>query len=197
MNGYGKRRPLNDNGDDIKRSLNRRVEIVFYTVPGQPATPNSAGPVNSSFIPAPVYPVDSTPSLTLSEFFRDSAGIGKTFILRNLNFIAGRHVLMPYSDTILKELLQIMLDSPRLKIEILGHVCCIPEDLDGLDFDSNTNDLSVRRARFVYEYLRQWGVKASRMSYHGFGASRKLYPMERSDYEQELNRRVEIKVISR
>ncbi len=104
---------------------------------------------------------------------------------------------MPYSDTILKELLQIMLDSPRLKIEILGHVCCIPEYLDGLDFDANTNDLSVRRARFVYEYLRQRGVRASRMSYRGFGASRKLYPMERSDYEQELNRRVEIKVISR
>ncbi len=199
--GYGKKRPLNDNSDEEKRSLNRRVEIVLYTTPFPP-TPFQAPP--PSRVPAPdrtganIPSGDSgrpsaTPPLTLTEFFRDSAGTGKTFALRNLNFEVGRHVLLPYSDTVLKELLKIMLDSPHMKIEIRGHVCCIAPSLDGLDADTRTEDLSVRRARFVYEYLRQRGVKASRMSYRGFGASRKLYPEERNEQEEEMNRRVEIK----
>jgi outer membrane protein OmpA-like peptidoglycan-associated protein len=195
MKGEGKRLPLNDNGDENKRSLNRRVVMILYRTPFTPAffkvsTPNeptgniSAGDSKRS---------PTTPSLTLAEFFRDSARAGKSFVLRNLNFEVGRHVLLPYSDTVLKELLKIMLDSPRLKIEIRGHVCCIPPTLDGLDADTRTEDLSIRRARFVYEYLRQRGVKASRMSYHGFGASQKLYPEERNEQEEEMNRRVEIK----
>jgi outer membrane protein OmpA-like peptidoglycan-associated protein len=204
MNAYGKRRPLNDNGDADKRSLNRRVEIAFYPAPAvgsRDRNASSPSPPLSPLSPlspaSPDFPQQAAPPLTLTEFLRDSARTGKTYVLRNLNFISGRHVLMPYSDTVLKELLRIMLDNPGLKIEIRGHVCCIAEWLDGLDSDTNTNDLSVRRARFVYTYLRQGGVKASRMSYRGFGAGMKLYPEERNEQEQEWNRRVEIRVIDR
>jgi outer membrane protein OmpA-like peptidoglycan-associated protein len=193
--GYGKRKPVNDNADEEQRSLNRRVEIVIYRVPLTPAFFNA----QASDKPAVDIPSgdsgrsSAAPPMTLTEFFRDSARAGKTFVLRNLNFEVGRHVLLPYSDTVLRELLKIMLDSPRMKIEIRGHVCCIAPWLDGLDADTRTEDLSVRRARFVYEYLRQRGVKASRMSYRGFGASQKLYPEERNEQEEEMNRRVEIK----
>jgi outer membrane protein OmpA-like peptidoglycan-associated protein len=204
---YGKRKPLNNNGDAAKRSLNRRVEIVFYAVPpagysrDRSATPPTAPSPSPSLQPTPSPdeppPGKRPPPISLSEFLRDSARTGKTYALRNLNFVSGRHLLMPHSDTVLKELLRIMLDSPDLKIEIRGHVCCIAERLDGLDAETNTNDLSVRRAQFVYAYLRKGGVKASRMSYRGFGASMKLYPEERNEQEQEWNRRVEIRVISR
>ena len=216
MEGFGKRRPLNDNGDKDKRSLNRRVRIVLYFASARPSTPppetppsvtgrlnptdpadGSSSPLHPSDDPAapsPSYPRTApSPSPTLREFFRDSAQTGKSFVLRNLNFEAGRHVLLPYSDTVLKDLLQIMLDSPSLKIQIRGHVCCIAPVLDGLDSDTRTEDLSVRRARFVYDYLIQGGVRASRMSYRGFGASQKLYPQERNEQEEEWNRRVEIK----
>lgn len=192
---YGKRRPLNDNADEEQRSLNRRVEIVLNRMPFTPPSVHAQMP-NKPVINIPSGDPgrsSAAPPLTLTEFFRDSALSGKSFVLRNLNFEVGRHVLLPYSDTVLKELLKIMLDSPHMKIEIRGHVCCIAPSLDGLDADTRTEDLSVRRARFVYEYLRQRGVKSSRMSYRGFGASQKLYPEERDEREEEMNRRVEIK----
>ncbi len=178
-----------------KEALTGGWRLFLFTGGPQPKA------ASSTTTPAPPQRLQHNrphpPPVSLTDFFRDSAHIGKTYVLRNLNFVSGRHVLMPYSDTILKELLRIMLDSPDLKIEIRGHVCCIAEWLDGLDMDTNTNDLSVRRAGFVYTYLRQRGVKASRMSYRGYGASMKLYPEERNEQEQEWNRRVEIKVISR
>jgi len=70
------------------------------------------------------------------------------------------------------------------------------EHTDGYDADTKTADLSVQRAKFVYTHLLQQGIQASRMSYKGFGASHKLYPEENNEREKELNRRVEIKVLS-
>jgi flagellar motor protein MotB len=35
------------------------------------------------------------------------------------------------------------------------------------------------------------------MRYRGFGASKKIYPNDRVGYEQEMNRRVEIKILSK
>lgn len=202
IDGFGKRRPLNDNGDKEKRSLNRRVEIRLF-FDQAPASASTDAPLPSPShlatqepgSPPPSEPggrSPKSPKITLSQFFKDTVK-GKTYVLQSLHFFPGLHVLVPNSDSILQELLRIMLDSPNLKIEIMGHVCCIPEELDGLDKQTNTNDLSVRRAKFVYDYLRKGGVKASRMSYHGFGASRKLYPQEINEEEQAANRRVEIR----
>jgi outer membrane protein OmpA-like peptidoglycan-associated protein len=70
------------------------------------------------------------------------------------------------------------------------------EGLDGRDADNGSADLSVQRAKFVYDFLVDKGIKKSRMSYKGFGASNKLYPLERTERERTLNRRVEIRVIS-
>jgi hypothetical protein len=38
-----------------------------------------------------------------------------------------------------------------------GHICCMPVDMDGLDIETHKNDLSVRRAEYVYDYLSAGG----------------------------------------
>jgi outer membrane protein OmpA-like peptidoglycan-associated protein len=70
------------------------------------------------------------------------------------------------------------------------------EGMDGRDADNPSELLSVQRAKFVYDFLVERGIKKERMSYKGFGASNKLYPLERNELEIRANRRVEIKVIS-
>jgi len=134
---------------------------------------------------------------TLREAFRDTAGIiGKTIVLPNVLFYGDMHRPMPVSSPTLQDLFAIMKEHPALRVEIQGHVCCMPETMDGLDIETHKNDLSVRRAEYVYAYLARRGIDTSRMSYKGFGASRKIYPQESDEGQMMRNRRVEIKALS-
>jgi len=170
---YGRRKPLNDNGDEEKRSLNRRVTISWRLT---------------------ALPPDAS---TLREAFRDTAGIiGKTIVLPNVLFYGDMHRPMPVSSPTLQDLFAIMKEHPALRVEIQGHVCCMPETMDGLDIETHKNDLSVRRAEYVYAYLARRWIDTSRMSYKGFGASRKIYPQESDEGQMMRNRRVEIKALS-
>jgi outer membrane protein OmpA-like peptidoglycan-associated protein len=207
MNAYGKRRPLNDNRDEKKRSLNRRVEIVFHSENSSPAgeKPESAieNPKPATKTEDPTGSKEDSPGmdhpepLTLTDALRDTINlVGKSIVLRNVNFYGDRHFPLPESYYELDNLLKLLIARPGLSIEIQGYVCCMSEHMDGYDANTRTADLSVQRAKFVYTHLLQEGIQASRMSYKGFGASHKLYPKENNERERELNRRVEIKVLS-
>src|SRR5258708_6599503 len=202
MNAYGKRRPLNDNSNEEQRSLNRRVEIVFHT-PVSPATVLNTVDTGVEFGATAVRPeppaVNRQPqeSLPFTDALTDTAAlVGKSLVLRNVNFYGDRHVPLPNSFLELEKLSQLMLAHPGLRIEIQGYVCCMPETMYGYDADTRKPALFAQRAKFVYQYLIDKGVSASRMSYKGFGGSHKLYPEESNGSERALNRRVEIKVLS-
>ena len=53
-------------------------------------------------------------------------------------------------------------------------------------------NLSVARAKAVYDYLTEEGIIPERMTYNGYGATRMLYPDARSEDKMKQNRRVEI-----
>ena len=53
------------------------------------------------------------------------------------------------------------------------------------DFNMN---LSINRAKAVFDYLMEEGVDPSRMTYKGFGATRMIYPDARSEMKMEKNR---------
>ena len=183
--GFGKRQPLNQNANEEERLMNRRVEM---TISKEMKTVKDVGETKPS----------ATEERKISEVIRDTATkVGTTLVLRNLNFEGGRHILLQRSIPILDDLLKAMQDNPNLKIEIHGHVCCTANYLDGRDNDLGTFDLSWQRAKVIYEYLIDHNINANRMTYRGFGASQKLYPLERDAFEQEENRRVEIKIVSK
>ncbi|HEY4065069.1 MAG TPA: OmpA family protein [Puia sp.] len=180
-NSYGRAHPLNDNADEYKRQLNRRVVIVFHLRAAL------AEPMPDSTPPAP----------TLAQAFQDSAvHAGKNVVLKNLNFYPGRHELIEISLPILDELVSVLNDHPTMRIEIQGHVCCVVGNRDGIDADAGTYDLSVQRALYIYRYLVIHGIEKTRLSYKGYGGSRKLYPDEKNEQEKDANRRVELHVIS-
>jgi outer membrane protein OmpA-like peptidoglycan-associated protein len=130
----------------------------------------------------------------LSEITKVEAG--KTFILRNIYFYPNSHDITPSIPTLIK-LYQVLVDNPTLKIKIEGHVCCISGYPDAYDIDSHDNNLSINRAKAIYEYLIRRGISANRLSYQGFGRSRPLVPIERDEDDAAMNRRVEIRVISK
>lgn len=123
---------------------------------------------------------------------------GDVFVLRNLIFKPGRHLLRKESIPILKNLLLVMQENSNLEIEINGHVCCGKNKLDiadGLDIDTRKNELSLNRAKHIFKYLLLKDVSESRISFNGLGFQKPMYYPELTNYDRKMNRRVEIKII--
>lgn len=166
---FGERKPLAPGSSDNARAINRRVELVA-----------------------------EYEKQDLSQLLKDTAlKKGVNLVLENLNFEGGRHQLLPESLAVLDELLRALQENPTVTIEIQGYVCCTVGSLDGYDLDLGTNDLSVQRAKAIYNFLIEKGINAGRLSYRGYGGSRKLFPYEENEYQRSRNRRVEMKIISK
>lgn len=122
----------------------------------------------------------------------------ETIKLDRIFFEPGSHMLKPLSKPTLDKLLAIMKENPTLKIQIEGHICCIPADnTDGYDFDSQEFQLSVNRAKAVYDYLAKNGIQADRMKYKGFGKTKPLISPEVTEEDENMNRRVEIRILEK
>jgi outer membrane protein OmpA-like peptidoglycan-associated protein len=175
----GEAQPLNSNRDEAEMAANRRVEITFTKV-------------------KPVVAAKPQEKKTLTEQIKDTATkVGGKFVLKNLHFEGGRHVLLPYSVPVLEDLLKTLKEIPTLHIAIEGHVCCAQGTRDGLDIDTRTYDLSVNRARVVYQYLIKNGIDPSRLSWDGYGNRYPLVYPEVTEEERTMNRRVEIKIVKK
>lgn len=119
-------------------------------------------------------------------------------VLNNLNFVGGRHILLPTSIPVLENILENMKKYPTLEVEIQGHICCAdPNEIDGLDMDTNEKALSLNRAKAIFEYLVSNGINASRITYRGFGSRNRLIYPERNESDASINRRVEFKITKR
>ena len=84
-----------------------------------------------------------------------------------------------------------MQNNSTLKILIEGHTNGCP---GGIEY---SQILSEKRAKTIKDFLTDNGVKQQRLVSKGFNCSKMLYPnMEtNSDWEQMMNRRVEILVL--
>jgi outer membrane protein OmpA-like peptidoglycan-associated protein len=189
--GYGEQRPLEDGNTEPDHQVNRRVELLVTVTLEKPVEK----PVEKAVAP----PVTIPPERTLTETIQDTAiKIGSKITLRNLNFVGGSHYLVRESAPAVQELLKVLQANPKLEIAIEGHICCRPGNEDGINQHTGLANLSEARAKMIYDYLVKSGIAASRLSYKGFGHQFPLYPYpERSMEEAALNRRVEIRIVSK
>lgn len=171
---------LHPAGDtSAQRTHNRRVDIsAFYTT----NTKEKTIPIEKPVADIP-KPAEKPP-----EILSDHQQVGDKVTLSNILFAGGRHFLLPESYETLKALTALLLEKKKYHIMILGHICCIKSGSDGMDFDTGIQNLSVARARAVYNYLVEQGVSPKRLSYKGMKAN---YPTGKSDRE---DRRVEIEI---
>lgn len=118
-----------------------------------------------------------------------SAEVGQYLALKGLNFYGGKDKVLPQSTPVLEELLEVMKNNEKLKIQIHGHICC---------FTADTENLSFKRAQAVYDYLVVNGISRDRISFKGFGSTKPIHPLsEKSEEERIANRRVEIFVLEK
>lgn len=115
--------------------------------------------------------------------------IGTTVALRNIYFDSGKFDLKPESYAEMERLLSFLKNNPSVRIEIGGHT-------DDTGDAKTKKELSQRRANAMRDYLLKAGMAGSRMTTEGYGM---YYPVAPNDTEENraLNRRVEVKVISK
>ena len=140
--------------------------------------------------------VENKEIIVLGKVAIESKRNDKGIIIKNLEFIPGRHFITDDSKPELIKLLNVLKERPTLKIDIHGHVCCTTKSMDGFDIDTERNNLSKTRAKFVYDYLVEEGIEEDRLSYRGFGGTQPAYP-ETNDENRQKNRRVEIVLLEK
>lgn len=121
------------------------------------------------------------------------AQVGESVDIANLYFVGDKAILLPRSEPELPKVLRFMQLNTDLKIEIAGHIN--QPNQPPVDRDSDSWRLSVARAKLVYDYLIEHQVDPARLQYKGYGNTEMRFPYARSAHQQEMNRRVEIRVI--
>jgi OOP family OmpA-OmpF porin len=111
------------------------------------------------------------------------------FILSGgVNFETGKAELLNAAYPELEKVLKVMRDYPETKWKIEGHT-------DNTGSLKLNNELSINRAKSVYNYFVSNGINAARLLYNGYGPA---YPIADNSTEsgKALNRRVAIILMS-
>jgi outer membrane protein OmpA-like peptidoglycan-associated protein len=173
----------------MEKDLFREDEILGIAKP-------KSEPIIKKEIDYPEKLVFDNPNGTKSEFKLDrdfmkkigESEVGEKITIENLNFIINTFAVVNESRGKMYELLLVLQKNPNLKVEIQGHLCCMPID---------RTELSTQRAKAIYNFLVVNGISKSRLSYKGFGSTQPIFPLpEKDETQRAANRRVEILIIA-
>ncbi len=112
--------------------------------------------------------------------------VGEIVTLSRIYFEYDRADFLPRALIQLEQLLNFMRRYPRMHIEVIGHT----DIMGSVEYNQQ---LSLRRARAVQDWLVAKGIKQDRLSFTGYGSTQPVATNETS-LGRSQNRRVEIKV---
>jgi outer membrane protein OmpA-like peptidoglycan-associated protein len=112
---------------------------------------------------------------------------GKKVILKGVNFETNKATLTIDSKDILEEAYKALIANPDIQVEISGHT-------DNVGSDTYNQDLSLRRAQAVKNWLTQRGIAGNRMKTVGKGEMEPVADNSTSKGRAE-NRRIEFFVL--
>jgi outer membrane protein OmpA-like peptidoglycan-associated protein len=118
----------------------------------------------------------------------EKPAIGVEIVLRNVFFDFNETILKEESIQELERLKKLLLDNPTMKIEISGHT-------DNIGSESYNKELSLNRARAVFDYLVKQGIAQDRMGYRGYGFSKPIADNSTEEGRAE-NRRTSFTIIA-
>jgi outer membrane protein OmpA-like peptidoglycan-associated protein len=114
--------------------------------------------------------------------------VGVSSILRNLYFDFDKATFKTESYAELNKLESMLVQNAGMIVEIAGHT-------DAVGTKDYNQQLSLRRAQAVKDYLTKKGVDSRRIKPVGYGKSKPLASNDDEEGGRELNRRVEFKVL--
>lgn len=163
-------RVISSDNLNIIRGLNRKVEINV------------------------VYKVTEEEEVVKDEkeyrFLKDDLKVGDKITLENILFETGYSYIVKESVPVLEMMANALIERDDIYFTIEGHVCCTQNARDAVDRKTGKRNLSLARARYIYEYLVEKGVKRTRMRYVGL---KNKYPLGKA---MKYDKRVEIKITS-
>lgn len=160
------------------RGLNRKVEIIVTKKINKKQIENS--------IEENVDVDDGPKEKTTNDIKKGTIKKGDKIRLDKIYFKTSYSYVTSDSRKTLEELAKIMVDNKNIYFTIQGHVCCTQNSRDAVDKKTRKRNLSVARAKYIYDYLARKGVDKKRMKYVGL---RRKFPL---GGEPKFDRRVEI-----
>lgn len=161
-----------DEKDILKiRGLNRKVEIIVKPKPLKEAVVEEPTEEKKKAVP---------------EIIEGDLKVGDKIVFDNILFKTGYSTVMPDSKKTLEEIAKSLVERKDIYFTIQGHVCCTQFSRDAVDRKTKKQNLSVARAKYVYDYFAKKGVDKKRMKYVGL---RRLFPL---GGDPKFDRRVEI-----
>ena len=137
------------------------------------------------FIPK-IYNVekDSLKDITNMQIELSPAVAGEQFVFENVFFDFDKTDVKPESQSSLRRLYNFLKENPQLSIIITGHT-------DNVGLAAYNQNLSLRRAESVRDFLMTGGIEATRLEVKGMGDQQPLRPND-SEENRTFNRRIEI-----
>ncbi len=167
-------------------------DIVAYAGKGQIARPGMTGKYGN----APDRKVLIIVQGNQTKMDIDKLKVNETVNLKNIFFEGNLPDIMQSSMPELQNLFNFMNEHSKVTISIEGHACCKGMET-GKDIAITDQKLSEMRAKAIFDYLTAKGIDKKRMKYIGYGTTKPLiYPANTED-EQQQNRRVEIRILSK
>ncbi len=121
---------------------------------------------------------------------RKDAVKGDRIYLEKVLFERGSSQLTVLAKKELDKIALQLLKFKNIHFEIQGHVCCTPTyHREAVDRETKKRELSVNRAKRVYNYLFKKGISDVRMTYRGYGNTQSL------KQGGALDRRVELLIL--
>lgn len=158
--------------DDLAkiRGLNRKVEII---VTQKTITKNIVK--------------EEPKKKTTAEKLQEDLKIGDKITFENILFKNGySYIDSNESKQTLDHIAEVLTEREDVYFTIQGHVCCTQNTRDAVDKQTKKRNLSLARAKYVYDYLAKKGVDKKRMKYVGM---RRKFPL---GGDPKFDRRVEI-----
>lgn len=161
---------------NIIRGLNRKVEVnVEYNIPKKVTSKLDEG---KEIINNRKKPITLESNLL----------VGDKIVLDKILFRTGYSYVLKESIPVLEKIARILREKNKVYFTIQGHVCCTANGRDAIDRGTGRRNLSLARARYIYEYLMKNGVARKRMKYVGL---KHKYPL---GGDPKFDRRVEIEI---
>ena len=156
---------------NVIRGLNRKVEInVEYS--------NNKIEVKKDSIDERKKPI------TLESDLR----VGDNITLNNILFRTGYSYILKESIPDLEKIARILNRKKEVYFTTTGHECCTANGRDAGDRGTGKRNLSLARARYIFNYLMKNGIAKKRMKYMGL---KHKYPL---GGDPKFDRRVEIEI---
>ncbi len=176
VNGKGEilLKVLNEDEVSKIRGLNRKVEIIVE--------PKKDSKKEEKVAETP----KENKKITTKDIADGTVKKGDKIRLDKIYFKTNYSYITSDSKKTLEELAKILVEKKNIYFTIQGHVCCTQNSRDAIDKKTQKRNLSVARAKYIYDYLARKGVDKKRMKYVGL---RRKFPL---GGDPKYDRRVEI-----